>query len=597
MATEIAIPIGDVRLRTFQQRTGDRQRPTTASKTLALRRRGTAGKIPTQLKLEDEDEHDLAGDLPPRAMATVFGPPSSPPKLSRRSSSRRSLGSAHETAMSGPSSIGTPLSFHTARSSAAMSYFTASLEVLENRTEWLIDIAQTGATTSTKAKSTVLPNSDRWLQTVQTLKRLGLETIEDPKKLKQAYFQYVCDAMKRSDKVREAITSRVLAKGPVFTSEWMKHLDARGLLNHELDWSGRGEHVEYTSREENKIPLRSERILGHGQSAIVDCVRCRRIQLARKTIYCSRSLKKTQAILEVEHLHKLQHSHVVRVVGTYTIDRRLAILLYPVARWSLGEFMEEVSQRSRVLRITSGVDVWDCPSTQAWLGTDALTTFFGCISNAVAFIHQQNIRHMDFKPGNFLVRPTQRHYGSHLPLFASAYKVYVADFGIAKAYKSAADSETESRIPSYTRRYAAPEIVDQERRGFSSDIFSVGCIFVEMLATILSYSHHDEWNRLQALLCNNAGSIESPSFPYHLNIDDTRQWLEEARERHFRSSRSSPALARVSTEFLDLLPKMLRPRPIHRPTGAELQTATRSLQCAQCNTGPEPFEAAGSSLT
>jgi serine/threonine protein kinase len=596
MATEIALPTGDARMRTFQQRTGDRQRPTTTGKTLALRRRGTAGKVPTQLKLEDEDEYDVAGDLPPRAMATVFGPPSSRPKLNRRSSSRRSLGSAPGTATSGPSSIGTPLSFHTARSSAAMSYFTASLEVLENRTEWLIDIAQTGKMSSTKTKPTVLANSDRWLQTVQTLKRLGLETIEDPKKLKQAYFQYVCDAMKRSDKVREAITSRVLAKGPVFSSEWMKHLDARGLLNHELDWSGRGEHVEYTSREENKIPLRSERILGHGQSAIVDCVSCRRIRLARKTIYCHRSLKKTQAISEVEHLHKLRHSHIVQVVGTYTIDRRLAILLYPVAQWSLGEFMVEISQRSRVLKTASGIDVWNSPSTQAWLGTHALTTFFGCISNAVAFIHQQNIRHMDFKPGNLLVRPTQRDSGPNPPLFASAYKVYVADFGIAKAYKSLADSETESRIPSFTRRYAAPEVVDQERRGFSSDIFSIGCVFVEMLATILSCSQYDEWNRLRMLLRNNAGSIESPSFPYHLNVNDTRQWLEETRGRHFRSSLSSPALARISTKFLDLLPKMLHPKPIHRPTGTELQIATRSLQCLQCNTGPEPFEAAEPSL-
>ncbi|KAF3036509.1 hypothetical protein E8E11_003611 [Didymella keratinophila] len=591
MATEIMIPNSDVRMRTYQQRTGDRQRPTTTSKTLALRRRGTAGKTPTQLKLEDEDEHDLAGDLPPRAMATLFGPPSSRPKLSRRSSSRRSLGSAHGTATSGPSSIGTPLSFHTARSSAAMSYFTASLEVLENRTEWLIDVAQTGPISSTKTKSSVLPNSDRWLQTVQTLKRFGLETIEDPKKLKQAYFHYVCDAMKRSDKVREAITSRVLAKGPVFSSEWMKHLDARGLLNHELDWSGRGEHVEYTSREENNIPLRSERILGHGQSAIVDCVRCRRIQLARKTIYCHRTLKKTQAISEVEHLKKLWHSHIVRVVGTYTIDRRLAILIYPVARWSLGDFMEEVSQRSRVIRTTSGIDVWDRPSTQTWLGTEALTTFFGCISHAVAFIHQQNIRHMDFKPGNLLVRPTRCLSGPDSPFFASSYRVYVADFGIARAYKSAADSETDSPS-SYTRRYAAPEVVDQERRGFSSDIFSIGCVFVEMLATILSCSDYDEKIRLQAVLHNNAGSIETPSFPYHLNINDTRQWLKEVRVRHFRSSSSNPALAKISTEFLDLLPKMLHPKPKHRPTGTELQTATSLLQCTQCNTGPEAFEAA-----
>ena len=597
MATEIAIPPGDVRLRTIQPRTSDRQRPITSSKTLALRRRGTAGKITTQLKLEDEDENDLAGNLPPRAMATVFGPPSSRPKLSRRSSSRRSLGSAHGTATSGPSSIGTPLSFHTARSSAAMSYFTASLEVLENRTEWLIDIAQTGATSSTKTKSTVLPNPDRWLQTVQTLKRLGLETIEDPRKLKQAYFQYVCDAMKRNDKVREAITSRVLAKGPVFSSEWMKHLDARGLLNHELDWSGRGEHVEYTSREENKIPLRSERILGHGQSAIVDCVRCRRIQLARKTIYCHRNLKKTQAISEVEHLHKLRHSHIVQVVGTYTIDRRLAILLYPVARWSLGDFMEEMSQRSRVLRTTSGVDVWDRPSTQTWLGTKALVTFFGCVSNAVAFIHQNNIRHMDFKPGNLLVRPTERLSGPTPPLFASNYKVYIADFGIARAYKSVADSETDSCNTPFTRRYAAPEIVDQEKRGFSSDIFSIGCVFVEMLATILSCSDHDERNRLQAVLRNKAGSIEPPSYPYYLNVEDTLQWLMEVRVRRFKSNPLNSALAKISTEFLDLLPKMLHPKPNHRPTGTELQIATRPLQCAQCDTGPEPFEAAEPSLS
>lgn len=595
MATEIAIQNGDVRTRTYNQRSGDRQRPTTTSKTLALRRRGTAGKNPAQLTLEDEDEHDLAGDLPPRAMASVFGPSSSRPKLSRRSSSRRSLGSAHGTAMSGPSSVGTPLSFHTARSSAAMSYFTASLEILEKRTEWLIDITQTGAISGTKKTTAALPDSDRWLQTVQTLKRLGLEAIEDPKKLKKAYFQYVCDAMKRSEKVREALASRVLAKGPVFSSEWMKHLDARGLLNHELDWSGRGEHVEYTSREENKIPLRSEKILGHGQSAIVDCVRCRRIQLARKTIYCSRSLKKTQAILEVEHLHKLQHSHVVRVVGTYTIEKRLAILLYPVARWSLGDFMEEVSQRSRTLKTCSDVDVWDRPSTQAWLGTEALTNFFGCISNAVAFIHQQNIRHMDFKPGNLLVRPTQRLSEPNLPLFASTYKIYVADFGIARAYKSAADSETDSHIPSYTRRYAAPEVVDQERRGFSSDIFSLGCIFVEMLATILSCSHHDERSRLRASLRNNAGSIESPSCPYHLNTDNTHQWLEEARGRHFR--RPNPALARVKTEFLDLLSQMLHPKPMYRPTAAKLRTITSSLQCSQCNSGPEPFEAAETSFT
>ena len=592
MATEVAAPQSDTRIGTNQQRAGDRQRPATSSKTLVLRRRGTTGKPSTQFQVDDEDELDLAGDLPLRTMTTVFSPASSRPKLNSRSSSRRSLGSAHGTVISDPSSIGTPLSFNTARSSA-MSYFTASLEILETRSEWLIDITEHGLAKNGENKPTVSKNTDRWLQTVQTLRRLGLETIEDPKKLKQAYFQYVCDAMKRSDKVRETITSRILTKSPVFSSEWMKHLNARGILTNELDWSGRGEHVEYTSRDESKIPLRSERMLGHGQSAIVDCVMCRRIRLARKTIFCSRSLKKTEAISEVEHLHKLRHSHVVRVVGTYTIEKRLAILLYPAAQWNLAEFMDEVNKRSSSLRAKLSDDRYNGPRTQAWIGAEALATFFGCISNAVLFIHAHNIRHMDFKPGNLLVRPTERGQ----PLFSSTYKIYVADFGIARAYKSAAESETDSRIPLFTRRYAAPEVVEQERRGFSSDIFSIGCVFVEMMATMLSSSTYDEWKNLGMLLRNHVGGGESPSCSYYMNIEEIRQWFQEAYERCARNNRQQQILRRLDTRFLDLLPKMLHRKPKCRPTAKELEDATRSLQCAQCNSGPEPFEAAELSTT
>jgi hypothetical protein len=48
---------------------------------------------------------------------------------------------------------------------------------------------------------------------------LTLDTFEDLNKLKEAYFYYVCDATIGNYKVREAIISRVLAKGPVFSSE------------------------------------------------------------------------------------------------------------------------------------------------------------------------------------------------------------------------------------------------------------------------------------------------------------------------------------------------------------------------------------------
>jgi serine/threonine protein kinase len=516
------------------------------------------GKITTQPQDGQEDELDLASELP-RAMATVFGPATLSPKTFSCSSSRRSLGSAHGSIASGPSSIGTPLSFHTARSS--VSYFTASLEIMEDRPAWLMGITQTG-----KSKLSSQKDTDRWTQTLQALKRLGLDNIEDSQKLKEAYLRYVCDTARRNEKVGDAIASTVLARRPVFSSEWLTHLHSRGILTNELDWSGRGEHVEYNSRDESKIPLRTEKILGHGQSAVVDCVRCRRIQLARKTIFCSRNLKKTDAISEVEHLQKLRHSHVIRIVGTYTINKRLAILLYPVAEWNLAEFMDEVVKRNNSLRNT----VYDnrcSPNAQACIGVAAIKTFFSCISNAVSFIHDHNIRHMDFKPQNLLVRPTEK--GN--PLVSARYKIYIADFGIARAYHTAAESETDSPT-SFTRLYAAPEVAEQDLRDYSSDIFSIGCVYMEMLATMLSCSTHNERKKLSTLRRIRFGDS---SYPYYANIDHHYQAMKELDE-----------------SFLDLLPRMLHPKRKQRPKAADLKNATRSLQCLQCNSGPEPFEAA-----
>jgi hypothetical protein len=93
-----------------------------------------------------------------------------------------------------------------------------------------------------------------------------------------------------------------------FQTKWMQHLDKRGILQdewNELEWSGRGQHVEYAPEEENLIPLEARGVLGNGATGVVERVKCRRIMLARKTIRCHRRLTKEEAVIEVEHLHRL----------------------------------------------------------------------------------------------------------------------------------------------------------------------------------------------------------------------------------------------------------------------------------------------------
>ncbi|KAF2811033.1 kinase-like protein [Mytilinidion resinicola] len=203
-----------------------------------------------------------------------------------------------------------------------------------------------------------------------------------------------------------------------------------------MDWSGRGRHAEFGEGDDGQIAkiLTHENILGHSWTAVAESVLCRRIRLARKTISCIGKLKREDAVKEVEHLQKFLESFL--------------------------EFADELKDFSEKLS-----NLYD------------LSCFIGCLSNAMDYIHQQFTKHMDIKPKNILIRQT--------PRGCNKYRVYFADFGISRAYKSAAEAETDSPTP-YTRMYAAPEVVDQDTRGFGADIFSLGCVFAEIIAVLSS---------------------------------------------------------------------------------------------------------------
>lgn len=173
----------------------------------------------------------------------------------------------------------------------------------------------------------------------------------------------------------------------------------RGLqlsASEELNWSGQGQHVEFRMTQD--IPLKPLTAIGHGGSAMVDSVLCRRIKLARKTMICSRKQKLETMINEVEHLQRFRHPHIVQLVGTYLQGKTFAILLYPVAQWNLSAFLEQCEnnstpQRNDPLKLFSLRDV--------------LPDFFSCLAHALDYVHSNTVKHMDIKPQNVLVRTRQ----------------------------------------------------------------------------------------------------------------------------------------------------------------------------------------------
>jgi serine/threonine protein kinase len=97
-----------------------------------------------------------------------------------------------------------------------------------------------------------------------------------------------------------------------------------------------------------------------------------------------------------------------------------------------------------------------------------LRTFFGCLSNGLQYLHDSKIRHRDVKPENILVKGAN---------------VLWTDFGISFDWEELGRSTTTADSAK-SPMYCAPEVANCEPRNSSSDIWSLGCVFLEM-TTIL----------------------------------------------------------------------------------------------------------------
>ena len=100
---------------------------------------------------------------------------------------------------------------------------------------------------------------------------------------------------------------------------------------------------------------------------------------------------------------------------------------------------------------------------------------FGCLAAALAYLHEEKVRHRDIKPQNILVKGD---------------RVYLADFGVSLDWMSLSRSTT-IEDSAKTWIYCAPEVATYEPRNKSSDVWSLGCVFLEMATTLKDTSLED----------------------------------------------------------------------------------------------------------
>ena len=317
---------------------------------------------------------------------------------------------------------------------------------------------------------------------------------------------------------------------------------------------------------------------------------------------------------EVENMKDLRHPHVTALLGTFTFQARISILIFPAACCDLHQFMKQMSrglERDRVDSHSDGTSTVDSDTansrhlrdlntgsgskhndknpqeihSEPWPLTEPvdkkvemLRSYFVCLSQALSYLHSSGVRHKDIKPENILIDAS----GS----------VILTDFGISRRFPKHTPHATNNEWK-FTRKYASPEIMKDKNalRDDPSDVFSLGCVFLEM-ATLLLGRNLNSLADYHATIINDSSKEEA----YHCNLDSVHSWIENLRtSRVVKPVQEQWLLGEIKgvpafgpnpddhmTAALVHIRQMLDETPSNRPASKELWQRFQHVSAINC---------------
>jgi serine/threonine protein kinase len=205
------------------------------------------------------------------------------------------------------------------------------------------------------------------------------------------------------------------------------------------------------------------------------------------------------------------------------------IIMSPVAEQNLAQYM------------------LSCQSDQH----PQLFQWMGCLASAMDYLHSQGIQHLDVKPSNILLKNDV---------------TLLADFGTAKSLNLWPSTlETLEATPIY----CAPETMLHGRQEYSSDIFSLGCIFSEMI-TRLSGRTIGEFQEFRS----NRGQRS-----FYLAVPKVITWITLL---PWVDSSNLSYSAQRQHQFRDVIIQMLVEKSSDRPSAVELCSCLADPDCSRC---------------
>lgn len=293
-----------------------------------------------------------------------------------------------------------------------------------------------------------------------------------------------------------------------------------------VDWSRLGyttaRHVDF---EGDALPtgfIEGEP-LGSSNSTVYR-VECLGTVLAMKKYKARDEQRRAEILNEIGILGRLRHHHVIEYVGsmTFRINSEaptLSALFWPVAPCSLTRLIYDIDtialalsdgtiQLSDTVESIQKPDIGSAvsllcdilyqpshgasrPSRIDVILKSALRRLMGsmgCLAHALFYMHRQNVSHKDIKPSNILIFPNVASYQSteRNPKGETYLDgIRLTDFDGAKTFIQSDMSMVEDTW--HTAAYASPETQRTRYSGRAADIFSLGCVFLELFCLTTVY--------------------------------------------------------------------------------------------------------------